>query len=182
MNNALHIERIPPLEEIEGFVSDRDRLAADGLQGRQRRAEYLMWRTIVRRELPAAEISYDDFGAPVVTNYPVHISVAHCPGWVAVAISEHPCAVDIEPAGRSVARHIAERFATEQELALNNPLAVWCGKEVLYKYARRPGLDFRRDLRIERIDTDTMAGRIEGGIPLEIKIKCEAKYLAAYIL
>lgn len=140
-----------------------------------------MWRAIVRRELPGADIRYNAVGAPVVTNYPVHVSVAHCPGWVAVALSDRPCAVDIEPANRDMSR-AAERFATPQELASGDPLAVWCGKEALYKYAGRPGLDFRRDLRIERIEADAMTGRIEQGAPLAIEVLRGAEYLVAYIL
>lgn len=183
MNKSLHIERILPVEQLEKLVSEQDRSAASRLGGARRRAEWLMWRAIVCRELPGAEIGYDDAGAPVVENYPVHVSVAHCTGWVAVVISDGPCAVDIEPSGRDLG-HTPERFATERELALGDPLAIWCGKEALYKYAGRRGLDFRRDLHIERIDgaAGTMTGRIEGGVPIRIKMEYSAGYIVAYIL
>lgn len=130
-----------------------------------------MWRSIVYRRLPDAEIAYNAVGAPVVCNYPLHIGVSHCPGYVAVCFSDRPCAVDIEPLARDFGR-AAVRFASAEERQLSDsPLllpALWCAKETLYKYSGRRNLDLLRDLRIERFGPDE--GRMTGSYLRGIRI------------
>ena len=136
----------------------------------------------MRRELVAAtgcaaqeiRIAYDEVGAPVVENSPVHVAVSHCEGSVAVALSDAPCAVDIESLGRDFGR-VASRYMAGAEAAVCSdprwPAVVWCAKECLYKYAGRRELDLLRDLRVERVDLSagTLVGRIgDGGAPLRL--------------
>lgn len=163
------------LAEVRGFAPER-------------RREYLAWRAVVRREVGAdAQIAYDAAGAPVVVNYPVHISVAHCRGRVAVCFSDERCAVDIEPAGRDLSR-AAGRYLSPAERALSDdplfPLAAWCAKEAMYKYSGRNGLDLVRDLRIERADLTAgkLTGRIENGAPVELTVRCDDGFVAVCIL
>ena len=156
MGKALFIE--PPMDEagVAGWVTS-DELAEAGRFVREgRRREYLTWRAVVRRELGAdVRIAYDAAGAPVVDRDGVYVGVSHCRGRVAVCLSDVPCAVDIEPETRDFSR-AAPRYMSPSELALSGdpllPAAVWCAKEALYKYARRPGLDLLHDLRVEAVD------------------------------
>lgn len=186
MNNSLCIEKILPLEELERLVPEYARLSIATQATPRRRAESLMWRAVVCRHLPDAQIGYNAIGAPVVTNYPVHIGVSHGAGYVAVCFSDNPCAVDIEPLTRDFSRASA-RFATDDERRLSDgPLllpALWCGKEALYKYAGRRELDLLRDLRIESFDPQAgrMIGRIGCEAPVEIGIRVEEELLAAFI-
>lgn len=186
MDNILCIEKIEPWEELLRLVFERDRMSAAALQPVARREEFLMWRSIVYRYLPDAEIDYNGVGAPVVSNYPVHLGVSHCPGYVAVCLSDRPCAVDIELLNRNFER-AAARFATAEERQLSDsPLllpALWCGKEALYKYSGRRELDLLRDLRIEWFDpaAGRMKGRICEGQPIEIGFRTESGLFAAFI-
>ena len=139
----------PPLtaEESARWTTSEERAAAAGFVSERRRAEFLTWRAVVRRELgDDVGIAYDALGAPVLTNRAVHISVAHCAGRIAVCASPERCAVDIEPATRDF-RRAASRYLTPEEEALSDdpllPGIVWCAKETLYKYAGRRELDFR---------------------------------------
>ena len=183
MDNILCIEKVLSWERLLRLVPERDL----PLKPASRREEFLMWRSIVYRRLPDAEIAYNAVGAPVVCNYPLHIGVSHCPGYVAVCFSDRPCAVDIEPLARDFGR-AAARFASAEERQLSDsPLllpALWCAKETLYKYSGRRNLDLLRDLRIERFDPDEgrMTGRICGESALEIGLRREEELLAAYIL
>ena len=71
----------PPLtaEESARWTTSEERAAAAGFVSERRRAEFLTWRAVVRRELgDDVGIAYDALGAPVLTNRAVHISVAHC--------------------------------------------------------------------------------------------------------
>lgn len=161
--------------QIGAWTTPEERVQA-GSFAPVRRAEWLSWRAIVRRELVAAtdcaaqevRIGYNEVGAPVVGNCPLHLAVSHCEGSVAVALSDAPCAVDIESLGRDFGR-VADRYMTPAEAALCDdphwPAVVWCAKECLYKYARRRELDLLRDLRIEQVDfgAGTLAGRIGDG-------------------
>ena len=146
----------------------------------RRRAEFLTWRAVVRRELgDDVGIAYDALGAPVLTNRAVHISVAHCAGRIAVCASPERCAVDIEP---------ASRYLTPEEEALSDdpllPGIVWCAKETLYKYAGRRELDFRRDLHVVRLDlaAGTLAGRIGNGEPVRLSVSLDEGFILVYIL
>ena len=186
MDNILCIEKIQPWEELLQLVPEQDRLSAAALEPAARREEFLMWRSIVYRYLPDAEIDYNGVGAPVVSNYPVYLGVSHCPGYVAVCLSDLSCAVDIELLSRNFER-AAARFATLEERQLSdNPLllaALWCAKEALYKYSGRRELDLLRDLRIERFDlaAGRMRGCICGGQPIEIGFRIESGLFAAFI-
>lgn len=156
MGKALFIE--PPMDEagVAGWVTSDELAEARRFVREGRRREYLTWRAIVRRELGAdVRIAYDAAGAPVVDRDGVYVGVSHCRGRVAVCLSDVPCAVDIEPETRDFSR-AAPRYMSPSELALSGdpllPAAVWCAKEALYKYARRPGLDLLHDLRVEAVD------------------------------
>lgn len=153
-----------------------------------RRREFLAWRALVRRELGAdTQIAYNAAGAPVITNRAVHISVSHGAGYIAVCISDSPCAVDIESPDRNFSR-IAPRYISSAEAALSDDArlsaVLWCAKEALYKYAGRPGLDFLHDLHITKVDftSGTLLGTIENGEPLRLSVHCGEGYIAVVIL
>lgn len=159
----------PPLafEEAAEWATDDELAAARGFAPARGR-EYLAWRAIVRREIGRdAAIAYNSAGAPVLANYPLHISVSHCRGRVAdcreqadgaernsghvdeagqigeqvrvaVAISDAPCAVDIESVARDFQRAMPRYLSfSEQQLSAHPlfPAIAWCAKETLFKYA-----------------------------------------------
>ena len=167
---------------VAGWVTS-DELAEAGRFVREgRRREYLTWRAVVRRELGAdVRIAYDAAGAPVVDRD----GVSHCRGRVAVCLSDVPCAVDIEPEARDFSR-AAPRYMSPSELALSGdpllPAAVWCAKETLYKYARRPGLDLLHDLRVEAVDfaAGTVVGRIGGGEAIRLTLHRADGFITVY--
>ena len=117
MDNILCIEKVLSWERLLRLVPERDLRLAAALKPASRREEFLMWRSIDYRRLPDAEIAYNAVGAPVVCNYPLHIGVSHCPGYVAVCFSDRPGAVDIEPRARDFGR-AAVRFASAEESAV----------------------------------------------------------------
>ena len=149
----LCVEAPLPFDEAAAWATPGE-LAAARTFAPARAQEYLAWRAIVRREIGAdARIAYNAAGAPVVTNFPVRISVSHCRGRVAVALSDRPCALDIERTDRPF-RPLLHRYLTPAEQALSDhplfPAVAWCAKETLYKYAGVPGCDLRRDLCLDR--------------------------------
>lgn len=163
-------------DALDGWIAADERAAADAFGSERRRREYLTWRAVVRRALgPDVRIGYDANGAPQLLDLSLHLSVSHCAGLVAVALSDAPCAVDAESAGRDFSR-ACSRYLTPSEASLSSdplwPAVAWCAKETLYKYARRRELDLCRDLRL--LEADLAGGRIVGrigdGAPLPMRI------------
>lgn len=188
MTKGFFIEPLMTEAAASVRVTPEEFAAAQELLRERRRREFLTWRAIVRRELgDEVRIAYDAAGAPAVLNCDKYIGVAHCPGRVAVCISDSRCAVDIEPESRDFSR-AAARYMSPREQALSaDPLlpgAVWCAKETLYKYAGRQGLDLLRDLHVEEVDfgAGKIIGRIEEGEPLSLGVRCSEGFIAVYIL
>jgi phosphopantetheinyl transferase len=141
----------------------------------RRRREYLSWRAVVYRELGDVHIDYDACGAPILTDSPRHISVSHSNEFVAVAISDKRCAIDIEPEGRNFTRATAKYLSADESRLLADPrLAgiVWCAKETLYKYAGIASLDFLHDMHITHIDlaSGQIVGQIQDQPPLVMQV------------
>lgn len=161
--------------EINAWTTLSEREQASGFE-LVRRSEWLSWRGIVRRELglPQLRFAYSDCGAPSIEGSALHLSVSHCEDSVAVALSEGPCAVDVEPLARDFGR-VAARYLSAGERILSDdplwPAVVWCAKETLYKFAGRRGVDWLRDLRIEQVDfpDGRLVGRIGSGEALTLR-------------
>ena len=180
----------PPMgaDEAARWTTPEERAEAAAFGSERRRAEFLGWRAIVRRELGMqVRIGYDAAGAPVLTGSDCCISVAHCADRIAVCISPKRCAVDIEPASRDFSR-AESRYTTPSERALSDdpllPGIVWCAKEALYKYSGRRELDFRKDLRIGSADlaAGRLTGRIGNGEPVELSVRREDGFILVCIL
>lgn len=109
-------------------------------------------------------------GAPFLYGSNQRISISHCEGLLVVATlpATPECdlsrfspraalGVDAETAGRSQVLSIRERFLSEAELSaidaddVESNVLAWTAKEAAYKAALTPGLDFRTDIRIERL-------------------------------
>ena len=179
---------LAPMTEAEAapWVTGEELATAAGFGSAVRRAEFLTWRAAVRRELGHdVRIAYDANGAPCLPGRAERISVSHCPGRVAVVLSEGPCAVDIESETRNFGRVIA-RYMTPCERRLSEsalwPAVAWCAKEALYKYARRPGLDLLHDLRVETVDfaAGTVVGRIGGGEAIRLTLHRADGFITVY--
>lgn len=148
----LCLEAPMPFDEAAAWATDAELTAARSFAP-ARAQEFLAWRAIVRRETGRdTAIAYNAAGAPILPHLPLHIAVSHCPGRVAVAISDRPCALDIERVDRNF-RRILPRYLSPTEQAISDdphfPAIAWCAKETLYKYAGVPGCDLLHDLRID---------------------------------
>ena len=114
-----------------------------------------------------------------------YIGVSHSREQVAVIIGSTPCAIDIEERGRNF-NGVAERFATAEERALSNEedwlAKLWCAKEALYKYHRKGGVDFLKDIEIlgyNKESSSLQASILD--ILLEVKIESKGDHIVATI-
>lgn len=177
--------------EYEGWVTPAELCAAASFGSARRRAEYLTWRALVRQQLGRAlQFAYNPLGAPYIINHPeYHLSVSHTQGRVAVLVSHHRCAIDIEPTTRSF-EAVACKYLTAEEQALSEHpyfLAIaWCAKEALYKYAGEQGLDFKRDLRLLGFDPEAsreqLTAQLKDGEPLRLTVSVENGYVVVVLI
>lgn len=142
------------LAELEHNATAEELQSVEGITALSSRVARLAWRALLREMLSptTAEVSYLPSGKPQIRNSQYqHISVSHSRDYVAVALSQDPCGVDVERIDRNF-EHVKSRYITvaESQLSADRRWAavVWCAKEALYKYAGREGLDFLRDIVI----------------------------------
>lgn len=174
----LYIEPVPSLASLREEVSAELWEESERLRPDTRRAEWLFWRMLLNRALPGAVARYNDVGAPEVEG--AFISVAHCPGYAALLVSDRRCAVDIERRGREVPR--PRRFFTPSELSLGlDPLVLWCAKEALYKYAGVSGLDLYEDLHVLSFSAGRLTGSFRGGPIVEMQLLEQKEVLVVAI-
>ena len=158
-------------EELTTIVSQSDLESLEGIRSVSKRIERLSWRALLRSVMPnLGDIVYDTCGAPHVEG--VYLSVSHNRDYAVVVLSEsEKCAVDIEQCRRNFDR-IATRYISDEEAIIvglsglddycrrRAMCAVWCAKEVLYKFSSRDELDFLINLKISSYEKSTMIGRI----------------------
>jgi phosphopantetheinyl transferase len=113
---------------------------------------------ILKQLLPSQEIkiAYDDYGKPFLESSSDSISVSHSGDFSAAIVShDKTVGIDIEKVSSRIER-IREKFLSPEELAgitgnhsLEMLYICWGAKESLYKLNGNPGLDFKKDIRIE---------------------------------
>lgn len=189
MDRRLLIERIRPYDELRSKVSARDVAQAEAFASPRRRDEYLSWRAALYEYLGrTVQIDYTPAGAPFVADCPeIHISVSHSADYVAVAVSDRRCAVDIERADRRF-EHVMPRYVSQAEQPLCrekiHAAVVWCAKEAMYKYAGREGADFLRDIRVTDLAADLsyVEGRLVGLPPMRLSVRFVGDNVVVFLL
>lgn len=151
----------------QNHLTQSDIKYIDSLSSLKRQSEVASWRDLLRSTLSTeSDILYHSSGAPYIVDSGFFISVSHSSTRVALIISEHPCAIDIESLSRDFDR-VASRYITHPELKLNPGCAplkplLWSAKETLYKLSPLNGLDLLEDLHINNISDDTILGNVRG--------------------
>ncbi|MBQ3248001.1 MAG: 4'-phosphopantetheinyl transferase superfamily protein [Alistipes sp.] len=183
----LFIEQILPESELLALSSEADRRMVAGFGIERRRREALMWRYILRRELGAdIEISYNEVGAPQITNRTEYIGISHSNDHVAVIISHNRCAVDIERLDRNF-EGVTARYLHPEEQALSSDerlsATIWSAKETLYKFSGKRGLDFMHEIRVLEVDFENgiLVGQIEEMQPIRMQFEFHSGNIVVYI-
>ena len=175
--------RIAEGEEIlSTIVSTSDLESIVGIGSVSKRVERLSWRALLRCVMPnLGDVVYNIYGAPHVDG--LYLSVSHNREFAVIAVSEsHRCAIDVELYSRNFDR-VSDRYISQSEEIIvgvhtfegleraRAMCAVWCAKEVLYKYSGRDSLDFLVNLKILSYENSTIIGEIavDGG-SVELKM------------
>lgn len=121
------------------------------LSSERRKREWLSWQVLLGHLLGVVETAYRASGAPYIIGSTKFLSVSHCRDYVAVLVSDTPCAVDIEPCNRDFCC-ASSRFLTEAEQAFSTKLGlVWSAKETVYKLLEDSELEMLSGIVVEQI-------------------------------
>lgn len=155
MKDRIIIEQKPELEYLKETMPKEDIAEVDGLCPKRQR-EILGCRSIVYRALGKKRLLHDSFGAPILEQGNLHISISHSSTMLAVALSPSPCGIDIEDKNRNFSR-IITKYLSHREIELLQKITdgfaiAWCTKEALYKYQRTLKLNYINDIHIDGIE------------------------------
>ncbi len=138
-----------PQEELEDLLM---------IRSEARRREKLAVRALLNTIFEdKVYLGHHDNGSPFIQNNPIHISISHTLKYV--AIITHPTeevGVDIESVKRDFTA-VEKRALSEEEREdlvsknRNEQLAIyWSAKEALYKRMSQHGVDFAKQMEIEK--------------------------------
>ena len=128
----------------------------DKLKSDEMKKQFLAVRKLIQLNgISLDSLSYSSEGIPFLNNEK-NISISHTKGFSAIAISPKPVGIDIQDF-RDKILNISTKFINSEEIDLIDPSSikeltlVWCIKEATYKVHRKPGLDFKDEIKIKSI-------------------------------
>lgn len=175
---------------------DHPELYADKVAGlkpdSRRRREILAVRCLLKSMKKGVEqrVEYDEEGAPRLAGQRECISISHTDGFVAVALDDSPCGIDIERRGQRVQR-VVTHFLTDDELALltgmpDSDLALhlaWSAKEAAYKVLGRDYYDLQHLTSVLQVDFERqllLLGVVGRENPMKIGFRVTDDYVLAF--
>ena len=128
----------------------------DKLKSDEMKKQFLAVRKLIQLNgISLDSLSYSSEGIPFL-NTEKNISISHTKGFSAIAISPKPVGIDIQDF-RDKILSISKKFINSNERDLIDPSSikeltlVWCIKEATYKVHRKPGLDFKDEIKVKSI-------------------------------
>ena len=128
----------------------------DKLKSDEMKKQFLAVRKLIQLNgISLDSLRYSSEGIPFLNNEK-NISISHTKGFSAIAISPKPVGIDIQDF-RDKILSISKKFINSNERDLIDPSSikeltlVWCIKEATYKVHRKPGLDFKDEIKIQSI-------------------------------
>ena len=138
----------------------------DRLKSDEMKKQFLAVRKLIQLNgISLDSLSYSSEGIPFLNNEK-NISISHTKGFSAIAISPKPVGIDIQDS-RDKILSISKKFINSNERDLIDASSikeltlVWCIKEATYKVHRKPGLDFRDEIKIQSISNNLSHSTVE---------------------
>ena len=128
----------------------------DKLRSDEMKKQFLAVRKLIQLNgISLDSLHYSPEGIPFLKNE-TNISISHSKGYSSIAISPKPVGIDIQDF-RDKILNISKKFINSKERDLIDTSAikeltlVWFIKEATYKILRKPGLDFKGEIKIQSI-------------------------------
>ena len=138
----------------------------DKLKSDEMKKQFLAVRKLIQLNgISFDSLLYSSQGIPFLNNE-TNISISHTKGFSAIAISPKPVGIDIQDF-RDKILSISKKFINSNERDLIDASSikeltlVWCIKEATYKVHRKPGLDFKDEIKIQSISNNLSHSTVE---------------------
>ena len=138
----------------------------DKLKSDEMKKQFLAVRKLIQLNgISLDSLRYSSEGIPFLNNEK-NISISHTKSFSAIAISPKPVGIDIQDF-RDKILSISKKFINSNERDLIDPSSikeltlVWCIKEATYKVHRKPGLDFKDEIKIQSISNNLSHSTVE---------------------
>ena len=138
----------------------------DKLKSDEMKKQFLAVRKLIQLNgISFDSLLYSSQGIHFLNNE-TNISISHTKGFSAIAISPKPVGIDIQDF-RDKILSISKKFINSNERDLIDPSSikeltlVWCIKEATYKVHRKPGLDFKDEIKIQSISNNLSHSTVE---------------------
>lgn len=152
----------PTEELISGLnLSESEKTFFENIKSEERKNEWLAARQLLRQISGPQNctIIYDKIGKPFLKCASQNISISHSRNMVAVISSpKRQVGIDIEKIENRIQK-IAHKFINEEERkflgenpSLEDIYLIWGIKESLYKLYGKGGLDFKKNLLVEKYE------------------------------
>ena len=123
-----------------------------------RRLEHLAVRIVLQQMLGTnININYRDNRSPYLQNHSAHISISHTKRFACVYYHPlSPVGIDIESLSRNFSAVTAKALSEkEREYLLENQeikqvCIIWCAKEAVFKLMNQSGIDFAKQIAVEK--------------------------------
>jgi phosphopantetheinyl transferase len=115
----------------------------------KRKKEFLTSRIILKEIYPKERISYNEFGAPELSNG-IFISISHSKNLVSVITSKTKVGIDIEEISNKALR-LSDKFINSNKhknLTPEKANLIWCCKEAVFKWHQKGKVDFKNDIQL----------------------------------
>lgn len=115
----------------------------------KRKKEFLTSRIILKEIYPKERISYNEFGAPELSNG-TFISISHSKNLVSVITSKTKVGIDIEEISNKALR-LSDKFINpnkHKNLTPEKANLIWCCKEAVFKWYQKGKVDFKNDIEL----------------------------------
>ena len=137
-------------ESLTQLTSLSKEISTTNLNSQKRKKEWLSIRLLLSELDPLSKIIYDRHKAPK-TNNSKKISISHCDDLSCLILSKKNTGIDIQKVSRKAIKTI-NKFAeikNFKNLTEEKATLIWSAKECIYKWHRKGGINFKKDIIIE---------------------------------
>lgn len=153
---------IKSIEIEKNSYSSNNIIIPPSIKNLQRQAEWRASRSMAHRLAPNTKISNNIYGAPILSNGKA-ISISHSQSLCAVIIGQKRVAIDIEEITER-AKKLSAKFLSEEEIGFAEDITratiCWSVKECLFKIHQKGKLDFKKDLKIIKIQDNLVTASL----------------------
>lgn len=138
-------------ESISELVKLSNNINIPEFQHERRKKEFLSARILLQKILPQAQIYYNKYGAPEISDNQF-IAISHSKKLTAIIISRKKVGLDIEEITEK-AQKISSKFISKENLpkpSKEMATLIWSCKEAIFKWHQKGSINFIDDIKISQ--------------------------------